>query len=91
MGALFGTITKTDDMGAYNMEQKSISIGSQRDLKNALKFVNNNNLIAYTGYFTQLKIICNVKLKNQNLLVNYLFTNKQYYGAFKKILRSKYC
>lgn len=73
------------------MEQKSISIGSQRDLKNALKFVNNNNLIAYTGYFTQLKIICNVKLKNQNLLVNYLFTNKQYYGTFKKILRSKYC
>jgi len=78
-------------MEATNMDNVNVNVGSQRDLKNALKFVNNNNLIAYTGYFTQLKIICNVKLKNQNLLVNYLFTNKQYYGAFKKILRSKYC
>lgn len=73
------------------MEKVNVNVGSQRDLKKALNFVNNNNLIAYTGYFTQLKIICNVKLKNQNVLVNYLFTNKQYYGAFNKILRSKYC
>lgn len=78
-------------MEGVNMEQKSIPIGSQRDMKKALNFVNNNNLIAYTGYFTQLKIICNVKLKNKNLMVNYLFTNKQYYGVFNKILRSKYC
>lgn len=74
-----------------NMEKVNINVGSQRDLKKALIFVNRSNIIAYTGYFSQLKIICNVKSKNQNLLVNYLFTNKQYYGAFKKILRSKYC
>lgn len=78
-------------MEGINMEQKNIPIGSQRDLKKALNFINKNNLMAYTGYFTQLKIICNVKLQNQTLLVNYLFTNKKYYGLFNKILRSKYC
>lgn len=72
------------------MEQVNVNIGSQRELKKAIKFVNNNNLIVYTGYFTQLKIICNVKLKNKTLLVNYLFTNKKYYGVFKDILRTKY-
>ena len=74
-----------------NMEKVNIDVGNKRDLKKALKFVNNNNLIAYTGFFNELKITCTVKLKNKSLLVNYLFTNTQYYGDFKRILRAKYC
>lgn len=72
------------------MEQKSITIGCRNDLKKALKFVNTHNLITYTGYYTKLKIICNIQLKNKRILVNYLFTNKTYYRYFNKMLRSKY-
>ena len=73
------------------MEQQTVTIGSEKDLKRAINFVNNNNFIGHSGFFTALTIKCNVKLKNKDLLVNYKFTNKNYYGKFNKILRSIYC
>ena len=72
------------------MEHVNITIGSQRDLKKAINFVNNNNLFGYTGFLKALTIKCNVKLKNKTYLVNYKFTNHNYYTTFKRILRSKY-
>lgn len=73
------------------MDKVNINIESQKDMKKALNFLNNNNLMGYTGFFSDLKIICTFKLKNKCLLVNYLFSNKHFYGNFNKILRSPYC
>lgn len=73
------------------MDKLNINIESQRDMKKALNFLNNNDLMAYSGFFSDLKIICTFKLKNKCVLVNYLFGNTYFYGNFNKILRSKYC
>lgn len=73
------------------MEHQTVTIESEKDLKRAINFVNNNNFGGYMGFFTALTIKCNVKLKNKELLVNYEFTSKYLYSKFNKILRSIYC
>lgn len=71
-------------MEGIKMEQKSIPIESQRDMKKALNFVNTNNLVAYSGFYKDLKIICTFKLKNKMVCVNYLFNGKFLYELLIK-------
>lgn len=80
----------TTTMEREILEHVNITIGSQKDLKRAINFVNNNNLFGYMGFYKVLTIKCNVKLKNKMYLVNYNFKHHTYYTRFKKVLREKY-
>lgn len=72
------------------LKNVNITIGSQKDLKRAINFVNNNNLFGYAGFYNAMTIKCNVKLKTKMYLVNYKFKNHSYYTKFKRVLMSKY-
>lgn len=77
-------------MGREILEHVNITIRSQKDLKKAINFVNNNHLFGHIGFLKAKTIKCNVRLKNKTYLVSYKFTNNYYYSTFKRVLRAKY-